>query len=255
MRNIKLTIAYDGTSYAGWQRQKEIKTIQEVLEDSIGVMTGETNIIYGAGRTDAGVHALGMTSNFHTESSIPCQGFLKGLNGILPEDIRVLSVAEVSSEFHARFNAVGKSYQYNFIVSSTLLPTERLYNTHLTQVGTFNFSAVSDCLDILIGKHDFSSFEAAGSRDLSLKGGLGAVREIFSAKLFEREHQSGYYTVEIGGSGFLRHMVRNIVGTLFMVGSGKRSVHQFREILRGKDRSLAGPTAPSKGLFLKEVFY
>jgi tRNA pseudouridine38-40 synthase len=255
MRNIKLIVAYDGTSYAGWQRQKDIATIQAVLEDSIGVMTREKNVVHGAGRTDAGVHALGMTAHFQTAATIPCPGFLKGLNGVLPEDIRVLSLEEVPPEFHARFNAVGKSYLYNFIIGSTPLPTERLYNSHLTESGTFNFSAVSACLEILLGKHDFRSFEAAGSRDPGNEGGMGAVREIFTARLHDRDQIPGHYTIEISGSGFLRHMVRNIVGTLFGVASGKWSVQEFAEILQAKDRSLAGATAPAKGLFLKEVFY
>lgn len=255
MRNIKLTVAYDGTSYSGWQRQKNAVTVQEVLEESIGVMTGEENRVHGAGRTDAGVHALGMISHFHTDASIPCSGFIKGLNGILPDDIRVLSAVEVQLDFHARFDAIGKSYQYNFIICPTLFPTERLYNAHLHQETSFDCAALSDCLEILIGEHDFSSFEASGSRDLSIVGGAGAVREIFTAKLFEREQLPGHYTIEISGNGFLRHMVRNIIGTIFEVGFGKTTVQEFRAILHGKDRSLAGPTAPAKGLFLKEVFY
>lgn len=254
MRNIKLIISYDGTFYAGWQRQKEILTVQQVLEESIGVMTREKNEVHGAGRTDAGVHALAMAANFHTESAIPCHRFPKGLNRILPEDIRILSALDAPDDFHARFSATGKLYQYNFIISPIQLPTERLYNTHIYRDAIFNTEAVSDCLEIITGKHDFSSFEKVGSRDRTITGGLGAVREIFSAKLLARE-RSGYYAIEISGSGFLRYMVRNIVGTLFDVGFGRKTVPRFREILQGKDRALAGPTAPAKGLFLKEVYY
>lgn len=254
MRTIKIVIAYDGTCYAGWQRQNERQTVQEVLEVGIGVMTGEKVTVHGAGRTDAGVHALAMTAHFLTDSSIPCGGFLRGLNSILPVDIRVLAVEESTADFHARFCALGKAYLYNFIIGSVLLPTERLYTVNLPLEGIFNREAVSECLVGLVGKHDFSSFEAVGSRDLKIVGGLGAVREIFSADLLEK-NQQGHYAIEISGSGFLRHMVRNIVGTIFEVGSGKLSVQRFQEIVQARDRSLAGPTAPARGLFLKEVFY
>ena len=251
-RNIKLVLAYDGTSYAGWQRQKKEETIQGILEERIAVMTGDSPALHGAGRTDAGVHSLGMVANFHTISSIPCSGFLKGLNSMLPDDIRVLSVSEESAEFHARYSATGKKYVYVFSFQEVILPTERLYCAHFR--GPLDISAMRECLDAIIGEQDFSSFEASGSREYK-DSGRGAVREIFSACLDRAEEGSERFVFEITGDGFLRHMVRNIVGTLIEVGQGRRTVDEFRNVIKACDRSAAGPTAPARGLFLKEVFY
>jgi tRNA pseudouridine38-40 synthase len=195
-----------------------------------------------------------MVANFHTSVTIPCVGFLKGLNSILPDDVRIIDVSDVDNEFHARFNAVGKAYVYNFIVAPVILPTERLYFSHIP-FANLDLTEIATCLEILLGEHDFSSFEATGSRDLTRQGGIGAVRTIHSAKLVEKDNSKTHFQIEIRGNGFLRHMVRNIVGTLFEAGVGKINAADFAGILRGKDRSLAGATAPAKGLFLKEVFY
>lgn len=254
MRNIKLIVSYDGSRYAGWQRQKHAPTVQGVLEQSIAVMTREAVVLLGAGRTDAGVHALAMAANFKTKATIPCLGFLRGLNSILPDDVRVVSVSEMPDAFHARFDAIGKSYYYNFVAAAAILPTERLYNAHFP-APSLDVSAMSGALHMLEGVHDFSSFEKAGSRDLTRQGGIGAVREIFKASLIQFSDSPDHFRIVIEGSGFLRHMVRNIVGTVYEVGLGLRSAEDFRIILLGKNRSLAGRTAPAKGLFLREVFY
>ena len=253
MRNIKLVLAYDGTNYSGWQRQNSQPTIQGVVEEKLAVMTGEKLTLHGAGRTDAGVHALGMSANFLTKASIPCDGFLNGLNSMLPHDIRILNVSEEENGFHARRSAKGKSYQYNISVTPVQLPLERLYCMNLH--GTFDVAKVKECLSILVGKHDFSSFEATGSRDVDFNDGKGAVREIFSADLEIVAKDPLKLQITIAGDGFLRHMVRNIVGTLIEVGQGKTSIAEFRAVFSAKDRTLAGPTAPAHGLFLKEVFY
>lgn len=253
MRNIKLVLAYDGAGYVGWQRQNNQPTIQGVLEEKIAVMTGENLTIHGAGRTDAGVHALRMTANFSTKSATPCDGFLKGLNSLLPRDVRVLEVSDERADFHARRSARGKCYFYNISRCPVQLPTERLYWVNLN--GRFDVEMVRQCLKIIVGRHDFSSFEAAGSRDVDFTSGRGAVREIFSADIENVTNEPLKMRIIIAGDGFLRHMVRNIVGTLIEVGQGKTSFDAFRDIFHAKDRSLAGPTAPANGLFLKEVFY
>jgi len=252
MRNIKLLIAYDGTSYAGWQRQKNQPTVQGVLEKKISLVTKASTTLHGAGRTDAGVHALGMAANFKTAASIPCSGFMKGLNSMLPADIRVLGVEEATAEFHARFAACGKSYLYQVISTPLILPTQRLYYTHFP--GKFDFAAMAKALGFLVGEHDFTSFEAAGSRNIDMVSGRGAVREIYKAQVMPMPHGQGF-SVEIHGNGFLRHMVRNIVGTLVDVGLGKKTIDNFKKILYAKNRSEAGATAPACGLFLQEVFY
>ena len=254
MRNIKLVLAYDGTAYAGWQRQLGQLTIQQAVEEAIARLTQAPAILHGAGRTDAGVHAEGMTANFETESAIPLVGLLNGLNSTLPEAIRVLTAEKVAHDFHARYNATGKVYEYTFMTTEIMPPCSRLYAVQVR--GPFAGAAVRLCLPMLVGTHDFSSFEAAGSRDLSASGGRGAVRTIFAADLAEEKGKdSAVYRLTISGDGFLRHMVRNIVGTLFAVGRGRLFPLDFQGILVARNRSLAGATAPAKGLTLKTVLY
>jgi len=250
-RNIKLLLAFDGTAYAGWQKQKSEETIQGIIEDRIQVMTGEHCCLHGAGRTDAGVHALGMVANFHTDTDIPCQGFVKGLNSLLPRDVRVLAASDVSSDFHARRAAQGKIYRYDFVNGRIQLPTERLYTAYVP--GNLDFKAMKLGLACLVGTHDFSSFEGAGSRDPESPG-RGAVRTITEASL-ETIASLGIHRFAISGDGFLRHMVRNIVGTVFEIGKGRLAPTDINAILAVKDRGAAGPTAPAAGLFLKKIFY
>ncbi len=249
-RNIKLTIAFDGTSYAGWQRQPDQSTIQGALEGQISVMTGEEIVLHGAGRTDAGVHALGMVANFTTDSQIPCAGFRAGLNSLLEDDIRILAVEEMNASFHARRSATGKCYFYRISVGEVMLPTYRLYSAHVRT--SLDVDSMEKCLSFILGRHDFSSFEAAGSRDPSLPG-RGAVREIFSASFQRTDETRICFTIH--GDGFLRHMVRNIIGTLLEIGKARLTVNGFRDIVAARDRSVAGPTAPASGLFLREVYY
>jgi tRNA pseudouridine38-40 synthase len=252
IRNIRLTLAFDGTNYCGWQRQKEMLSVQQVVEEAIATMSREQVNLQGAGRTDAGVHALGMVANFHTASTIPCPGFFKGLNSLLPTDIRVLKASEAEPAFHARKSASGKTYMYHICNTVVQLPTERLYSTHIPN--RLNIDAIRACLDRVTGTHDFSSFEAVGSRDTKNDGGRGAVREIFAGQVLQLE-KSGRIAILLTGDGFLRHMVRNITGTVIEAGKGKISPDDFAAILRAKDRTCAGPTAPAHGLFLKEVYY
>ncbi|MFZ5761399.1 MAG: tRNA pseudouridine(38-40) synthase TruA [Thermodesulfobacteriota bacterium] len=252
-RNLKLLLAYDGTAYAGWQRQKGAPTVQGVLEEKLAAMTGQAVTLHGAGRTDAGVHALGMVANFHTASTIPVDGLRKGLNSMLAEDIRVLGVEEVAPEFHARFSATGKAYCYRLSFEEILLPTERLYTARFHGPG--DFARMAACLPLLLGEHDFSSFEATGSRDMEQEGGRGAVRRIDVAVIERDRHNGRRGRLLVAGNGFLRHMVRNIVGTLVEVGQGRRTPAEFGQLVAARDRAKAGPTAPAHGLFLREVFY
>jgi tRNA pseudouridine38-40 synthase len=252
-RNLVLLLAYDGTAYAGWQRQKGAPTVQGALEEKLATMTGHPAILHGAGRTDAGVHALGMVANFHTESTIPVDGLRRGLNSMLADDIRVLAVAEAAPDFHARFSTIGKAYRYCLTFEETVLPTERLYLARFPGPGDFDRMAA--CMPYLLGEHDFSSFEATGSRDLELEGGRGAVRRIDAAAIVLDAANGLRGEFCIAGNGFLRHMVRNIVGTLVEVGQGRRSPEDFAALLAARDRTQAGPTAPAHGLFLEEVFY
>ena len=250
-RNIKLLLAFDGTAYAGWQRQKSEKTIQGVLEEKIQVMTGAHSCLHGAGRTDAGVHAMGMVANFETGAGIPCPAFVKGLNSMLPTDIRVLEACEVALGFHARRNARAKTYWYNLSIGPVQLPTERLYSAHV--FGELDIRAMQQGLAHVAGTHDFASFEGAGSRDKEFPG-RGAVRTIMAAGLETVGGEDNLRFI-ITGDGFLRHMVRNLVGTLLEVGKGRLEQSDIAAVLAARDRSLAGPTAPPHGLFLKEVLY
>ncbi len=254
MRNIKLVLAYDGTCYAGWQRQKGQPTIQELVEAAIAALTREKVILHGAGRTDAGVHAEGMVANFHSRTGIPLAGLVKALNNGLPPDIRVLSAENVANDFHARYNARGKCYEYSFIVAEIMPPLLLRYAAQVAM--PLDLDAMEACLPLLVGSHDFTSFEASGSRESGRSEGKGAVRTIFTCRLQRAEEDAdGICRLTIAGDGFLRHMVRNIVGTLFAVGTGRIAPHEFAGILAARNRAQAGATAPARGLKLKEVFY
>jgi tRNA pseudouridine38-40 synthase len=251
LRNIKLTISYDGTNFSGWQRQLDTPTIQGEIEHRLSLMTGKKTALHGAGRTDAGVHAKGMVANFTTSSALSCHDFLRGLNSMLPGDIRVFSVDEVDLNFHARYSATAKCYQYYLYTGKIHPPHLRLYSVHVTS--ELNLLKVRDCLELLEDTLDFASFENSGSRDKSNSSGRGAVRTIYKTELIE---ESPFQLIfQFAGDGFLRNMVRNIVGALLVVGREKLSPEEFHEILKAKDRTRAPATAPAHGLFLKEVIY
>jgi tRNA pseudouridine38-40 synthase len=250
-RNIKLLIAFDGTDFQGWQSQKNGRTIQDAIEKGLLVMTKRAVTLHGAGRTDAGVHAEGMVANFHTSTIINCSAFMKGLNSMLPSSIRILETTDVPADFHARFSAKGKRYGYTIQTGRIQSPLLRLYALHLPWKP--DFQAMHSCLACVVGTHDFSSFENSGSRDKDLQPSRGAVRTIYEARL--EEHGNQMYTFVFTGDGFLRNMVRNLVGTLLQAGRGRISADEFVAILKARNRETAGPTAPPHGLVLKEVFY
>ena len=245
MRNIKLLIEYDGTNYHGWQVQPNGLTIQEVIEKKVEVMTGQHVRLIASGRTDAGVHALGQVANFRTSAAIPVEGFWRGLNSLLPPDIVIQSAEEVETEFHAQHGVKRKTYRYLILNQEVPSAIYRNYSWHIPL--PLNVSAMQDAAGILLGKKDFTTFRAADP------DANDPVREVFQAGWLMKEGNFLGFTVE--ADGFLKHMVRNIVGTLVEVGKGKISAAEFQRILEARDRRQAGITAPPQGLFLVEVKY
>lgn len=250
MRTVKLLIAFDGTDFCGWQKQKNGAAIQEAVERALSIICNAEIILHGAGRTDAGVHAAGMTAHFKTVSRITTTALQNGLNSLLPGAIRILQADDAADDFHARFSALAKTYRYTIYTGPVMDPLRRLYVHHLP--ARLCHETMRSCLLELIGTHDFSSFETSGSRDKS-RDGRGAVRTMYRAELVAQK--KGYLQFVYTGDGFLRHMVRNITGTICEAGRGKRSVEEFVAILDSRDRNRAGATAPSCGLSLDKVHY
>ncbi len=245
MRNIKLVIEYDGTNYHGWQVQPNGLTIQEVLQEKIAVMTRHPVHLAASGRTDAGVHAWGQVANFLTATSIPLEGLLHGLNSLLPPDIVIQTVEEAPLEFRAQFSAKRKTYRYQILNSKVPSAIYRRYSWYVRS--PLALPAMQKACQGLLGRKDFSSFQGAHADTLH------PVREIFKAE-WARESPS-LLAFMIEGEGFLKHMVRNLIGTLVAVGKGKMSGEEFNRILEARDRRQAGVTAPPQGLFLVKVEY
>lgn len=253
-RSIRLLLAYDGSNYCGWQRQRQGEpTIQGILEEGLQIICGHPLTVHGAGRTDAGVHALAMVAHFHTQVAHPMAAFCKGLNSLLPPDIRILSAEEAGPEFHSRFSALAKIYRYDFFTGEIMLPSKRLYTGHLP--GIFDPVPVREALRQLAGTHDFSSFERSGSRDLSCTSGRGAIRTLYEASCEPLTEIPQGWSLRLKGDGFLRQMVRIIAGTVIEIGLGKRPPDSISQILAIRDRKAAGQTAPACGLFLEQVIY
>lgn len=244
MRNIRSVIAYDGSGFMGWQIQTGVRTVQGVLEQAIQKVQGHPVRVIGSGRTDTGVHAMGQVMNFFTDSSIPTQGLLRGLNSVLPGDVAVLSAEDADADFHARAMARSKTYVYVLDMAPVRNPFLDRYALHVGK--TLDTEAMREAVHVLCGEHDFSSFQAAGSEVKT------TVRTITVSEVAVR----GYKVyVWMQGSGFLRHMVRNIVGTLVLVGKGRLKPEDMKRILDLHDRSHAGPTARPQGLYLMGVEY
>ena len=251
MRNICLYIAYDGTHYSGWQKQHHTKTIQGEIEACLKKLTLQDICLHGAGRTDAGVHADEMTAHFKLDSRLSCNDIQRALNSMLAEDIRILDIKEMPIDFHARFWAKGKEYHYTLFTGPIMAPTKRLYMLH--QSKPFTAEPVHECLRLLVGTHDFSSFENTGTRDKTRTDGKGAVRTLHVARYIQIDENTFQFIFI--GEGFLRNMVRNIVGSLLEVGRGKQNVAWFENVFKAQDRNVAGPTAPAHGLKLLKVIY
>jgi tRNA pseudouridine38-40 synthase len=244
MRNIKLTLEFDGTFYAGWQRQINGIAVEQKVREAIKKLTGEEPDLIGCSRTDAGVHARGYICSFKTECTIPAVRMKFALNNILKDDIVVLESEEVYDEFHARFSAKGKRYTYT--ICNREIPTAIGRNYVYFFKRALNTDRMEAATAFLVGKHDFSSFKNSNSLVRS------NVRTIFDLTL---SRIGDTVTISVTGDGFLYNMVRIIAGTLIEVGLGDISPEDMENILKSKDRTKAGRTAPASGLCLEEVFY
>lgn len=245
-RNFKLVIEYDGAAYHGWQRQKDMPTIQGAIEAALQTMTGQFVRVIGAGRTDAGVHAYNQVANFLVETRHDPAVFKRGLNSLLAGDIVIKDCRQAGNSFHARYDAQSKVYDYRILNRPVPSAIFRQYAWHIAKA--LDLDAMRAAIPFFKGQHDFSAFEASGSPRSH------AVRTVMDATLTAKDRQ-GYCVFTIEANGFLRGMVRNIVGTLLDVGLGKMSPERFGHILISQDRRQAGATAPAHGLFLREVKY
>lgn len=244
MRNIKLTIQYDGTNYSGWQRQNNSNSIQEEIEKAINKVTSEKVNLIGSGRTDKGVHALGQVANFLTNSRIPADRFKLALNSILPEDISIIESEEVDIDFHSRYHALGKRYRYCIYNGKIRNPLYRNYAYHVPW--SLNYKEMEKGIKYFIGTHDFKAFMASNS---SVKSTVRTVSK------FYLEHKEDLMVFTIEGNGFLYNMIRIIIGTLVDIGRERIKADKIPQILESKNRQLAGHTAPPQGLYLTRVFY
>jgi tRNA pseudouridine38-40 synthase len=250
LRNLKLTLAYDGTDFCGWQIQPQTPTIQGTLAAAIERITGERVLPQGSGRTDAGVHALAQVASFQTVSPIPADNLLSALNDKLPGSIRVLAAEEADADFHARHSATAKSYEYRIFRGKVCSPFLARYVHHYPwplDVGTMQQAA-----DEVVGEHDFTSFAAVDPESGKDDEAPDNVRKIFSSVW---EDSGELLTCRVRGDGFLHHMVRNLVGTFLLAGKGTIAAQDIATILAARRRSAAGPTAPASGLFLVSVEY
>jgi tRNA pseudouridine38-40 synthase len=245
-RNIKIVLAYDGTQYHGWQWQKNALTIQAIVEEKIQILTREHVTVIASGRTDAGVHALHQVCHFVTHSDMDPESIRRGLNSLLPEDIFVRHAEQSPLDFHARYSVKSKTYEYRILNREQPDLFLRHYAWHVAR--KLDMTAMEACVSLLRGRHDFSSFKSSGSENLN------PVREMIRSE-FHRPSEEGLIRFLFEADGFLRHMVRNIVGTVVEVGSGRISPDEFLMILEAKDRKRAGVKAPPQGLFLTMVRY
>jgi len=251
VRIVKLTIAYDGSAYLGWQVQPHGPTVQSVLEEVLGRVTGTRTHLAASGRTDAGVHALGQVASFATAAAIPPANFVKAINRLLPPDIRVLAAEDAPEDFHARFKATAKTYGYRIYRGQVCPPFVWRYVHHFPY--PLDEAAMMEAAPRFAGTHDFSSLASSeGGAQQEQKKDRSKVRTIFNSCLLRQGDELVY---NVRGSGFLHHMVRNIVGTLIEVGKGTLSPADVPAILAARRRSAAGPTLPAKGLWLISVEY
>lgn len=243
MRNIKLTIEYDGTNYSGWQMQPNGLAVQQVMEEALTKLLQEQVRLHSSGRTDAGVHAKGMAACFRTEKAIPLRAFTDGLNSLLPPDIAVHDAVEMPLEFHPRFDAQGKHYRYTLHIGPHRSPLCRLYVWHLR--GKLDLEAMREAAALLVGEKDFASFRTVGCAAKTTVRRVDAVR-------ITQEDDLLY--IDVTGSGFLRNMVRIMAGTLVEAGRGRLAIDDLKRCFEAPGTP-AGPTAPPHGLCLMDVFY
>jgi tRNA pseudouridine38-40 synthase len=256
-RMLKLTVAYDGTAYVGWQRQAVGTSIQGVIEEAMARIEGHEVTVTGAGRTDAGVHALGQVASVRVTSTLACASYVRALNATLPEDVRVRRVEEMPDTFHARFDVRHKTYRYRLLHAPIASPFDLRYAWHVTY--PLDLDAMRTALASCVGQHDFAAFQAVGGVVSS------TIRTIHAATLDSTppgdawpqapDADSRLLTLTLTGDGFLRHMVRILTGTLLEIGRARWPPTEISRLLTTQDRTQAGPTAPPQGLFLVEVAY
>ena len=242
-----MTFSYDGTNFYGYQKQPRMRTVQKSLEDVLKEINGGKNVsICASGRTDAGVHAINQKANFELDKKIDCDKLKKGINSLLPEDIYVKKIEEVSDEFHARFSAIGKEYIYK-INMGEYNPIERNYVYQYNK--RLDINEMERGLKYLEGEHNFKSFTKTNEEITDY------VRTISQTSIVRDSKDINKITITFVGTGFMRYMVRNMVGLLIEIGEGKRKAEEVIDILKHEDRSFAGKTAPACGLYLRNVFY
>lgn len=245
MRTIKLTLAYDGSGYHGFQKQPHGQTVQDTLELFLSKVCGQPVVTHGSGRTDAGVHALEQVVSFETSGRIPCANIVRASKSMLPADIVLLKAEEADDNFHARFSALWKEYCYKVVVNEFPSPFLAKYAWQMREMP--KLALMNEAAAALLGKHDFSAFRSSGSVDND------AVRTIYKACW--RETAPGEFLFEIAGDGFLYHMVRNLVWSLVQVGLGQRTAEEFRHELESERCVYLNSPAPACGLYLKHVEY
>lgn len=259
MKNILLTIEYDGTNFSGWQRQPDKRTVQGELEKVLSVVCATPIKINGTSRTDAGVHAYGQRASFKADFKIPTEKLMIAANNLLAGgqnvigaagDLRITAISEMPMDFHARFNAVGKTYIYKIRNCPELDVFDRNYSYQITR--NLNLEAMRKGAQFMVGTHDFKCFQASGGKEME-----STVRTIASLEVYEDllDEEGKMITIVVTGDGFLYNMVRIITGTLVDIGYGKISASKVPAILESKDRQKAGHTAPPQGLYLAEVYY
>lgn len=242
-----MTIAYDGTDYSGWQIQPNGISVQEVMQKMMQIILRESVKITGSGRTDAGVHAAGQTAHFHFHTELQKQSFLNSMNGLLPEDIRVLSLEEVHNDFHARYSATGKIYHYHLWTDRFVIPFKRLYTYHCRY--NLSLELLREAANYFIGTHDFKAFANSSTEGTA---SYDSIRTISRLDVIEQE---GGLRLEFEGNGFLYKMVRNIVGTLIHASANKIPIEKIPHIFQSLDRKTAPAAVPPTGLFLMKVLY
>jgi len=244
LHKYKLTLSYDGTEYVGWQVQRSGTSIQGLLEEALTTLLKKKTRVIGAGRTDAGTHALAQAAHFESETELDCEKILHPLNGMLPYDIRILELLPVPATFHAQYSATGKEYHYHLWLGATISPFVRLYRHHIHY--PLDLALLQEAAELFVGTHDFATFANVGS---SVATTVRTIHRIDVAL------QEGGVRLEFEGNGFLYKMVRNLVGVLLEIASGKRCFSEIQTLLDAKDRRAAGIATPARGLFLVQVNY
>lgn len=255
MRQVKLLIEYDGTGYQGWQSQRSGLTIQDIVRRTISGITGEQVKLVGASRTDSGVHALGQVAAFATRSGLPVDRIMRALNAKLPRDIRIRSAHEIERSFSPRYGALRKSYFY--IISRAPHESAFIHRYVWDITMRLDLHAMREAAAQILGEHDFSCFRASGC------GSKNPVRTVYSIDITRHRKmsfmtsriQGDFIKISIEANAFLRHMARNIVGTIVEIGRGRLTPVMMGKILKSRDRKLSGPTAPARGLFLEKITY